>query len=142
MSTSKIIGDAGEHYALSQFSFNGIFGVKMPDNWKSYDLIIDYGERLHRVSVKTRTESRGWKSSKWFHWGKNDKFDFLVLIFKHEEGLIDSWILPRTLAVEYSTKPGEKAKDQNLMEIKWNTLLNTPSLEHCKENWQMNFILE
>ncbi len=28
---SKLLGDAGEHYALSQLSFSGKFAAKMPD---------------------------------------------------------------------------------------------------------------
>ena len=52
--SSKLLGDAGEHYALSQFSFAGKYAAKMPDNWEAYDLAVQTGG-LVRVSVKTRS---------------------------------------------------------------------------------------
>ena len=58
--SSKLLGDAGEHYALSQFSFAEKYAAKMPDNWEAYDLAVETGG-LVRVSVKTRSESEGWK---------------------------------------------------------------------------------
>ena len=56
--SSKLLGDAGEHYALIQFSFAGKYAAKMPDNWEGYDLAVETGG-LVRVSVKTRSESEG-----------------------------------------------------------------------------------
>ena len=64
--TSKRLGDAGEHYAVSQFTFSGLPATKMPDGWEGYDLAVDSGAGLVRVSVKTRTKSAGWNASKWF----------------------------------------------------------------------------
>ncbi len=55
--TTKNLGDAAEHYALSQFAFAGMPGTKMPDNWKGYDLAVETGDGLQRVSVKLRSES-------------------------------------------------------------------------------------
>jgi hypothetical protein len=65
--TAKMLGDAGEHYAVSQFTFSGRPATKMPDGWKSYDLAVETGTGLVRVSVKTRSESQGWRTSKWFN---------------------------------------------------------------------------
>ena len=48
---TKVLGDAGEHYALSQFAFTGLPGTKMPDNWEGYDLAVETGAGLARVSV-------------------------------------------------------------------------------------------
>ncbi|MFM8474797.1 MAG: hypothetical protein ACKOEO_03255 [Planctomycetaceae bacterium] len=31
---SKVLADAAEYYALSQFAFAGRPGTKMPDNWE------------------------------------------------------------------------------------------------------------
>jgi hypothetical protein len=59
--TRKMLGDAGEHYALSRFTFSGKPAMKMPDGWRAYDLAVETGEGLARVSVKTRSESVGWK---------------------------------------------------------------------------------
>ena len=69
---SKVLGDAAEYYALSQFAFAGRPGTKMPDNWEGYDLAVETGTEkgqgtgLQRVSVKLRTESDGWKAASWF----------------------------------------------------------------------------
>jgi hypothetical protein len=41
--STKLLGDAGEHYALSQFSFSGKYAAKMPDNWEGYDLAVETG---------------------------------------------------------------------------------------------------
>jgi len=58
----KLVGDAGEHYALSQLSFAGKYAAKMPDNWEAYDLVVEAGIGTPlKVSVKTRTQSDGWK---------------------------------------------------------------------------------
>ena len=62
----KMIGDAGEHIAMSQFTFAGFPATKMPDCWKAYDLAIESGQGLLRVSVKTRSETPKWKSGDWF----------------------------------------------------------------------------
>ena len=37
----KLLGDAGEHYALSRLSFAGKHAAKMPDNWEAYDLAVE-----------------------------------------------------------------------------------------------------
>lgn len=56
--TPKVLGDAAEHYALSQFAFAGLPGTKMPDNWKGYDLAVETdGHGLQRVSVKLRSKA-------------------------------------------------------------------------------------
>jgi len=42
-----LLGDTGEHYAQSQFSFAGKYAAKMPDNWKGYDLAVETGTGLN-----------------------------------------------------------------------------------------------
>jgi hypothetical protein len=39
--TTKNLGDAAEHDALSQFAIAGMPGAKMLDNWKGYDLAVE-----------------------------------------------------------------------------------------------------
>ena len=51
--TTKMLGDAGEHFALAQFTFAGRAAAKMPDGWSAYDLAIHSDNRLLRISVKT-----------------------------------------------------------------------------------------
>lgn len=60
--STKLLGDAGKHYALSRFSLTGIYAAKMPDHWEGYDLAVETGGGLVRVSVKTRIESVGWRA--------------------------------------------------------------------------------
>jgi len=57
--TTKMLGDAGEHYAVGRFTFAGKPATKMPDGWYGYDLAVETGTGLVRVSVKTRSESKG-----------------------------------------------------------------------------------
>jgi len=64
--TSKMLGDAGEHYALSQFTLAGYPASKMPDNWEGYDLAVESGKGLLRVSVKTRKDGPKWSKGNWF----------------------------------------------------------------------------
>jgi hypothetical protein len=54
--TTKMLGDAGEHFALSQFTFAGKPAAKMPDGWFGYDLAVETGSGLARISVKTRED--------------------------------------------------------------------------------------
>lgn len=63
--TSKMLGDAGEHHALSQLTFAGKPASKMPDGWAGYDLAVETGQGLARVSVKTRKETANWKAGSW-----------------------------------------------------------------------------
>ena len=42
---TKLLGNAGEHFALSQFSFAERYAAKMPDNWE-YDLVVETGHGL------------------------------------------------------------------------------------------------
>src|SRR6266487_3226648 len=103
--SSKLLGDAGEHYALSQFSFAGKYAAKMPDNWEAYDLAVETGG-LVRVSVKTRSESEGWKTSRWFSFDDRKECDWIVLIFKPKVGVVRSWIMPYVLAKSSANVPG------------------------------------
>jgi hypothetical protein len=48
-----------ESHALTEFRFCGLRGQEMGKNFKDYDLAIDDGERLHRVSVKGLRHGRG-----------------------------------------------------------------------------------
>ena len=54
----------------------------MPDGWTGYDLAVDAGTGLTRVSVKTRSETLGWKSSSWFTFDDRRDCDWLVFIFR------------------------------------------------------------
>lgn len=133
----KLLGDAGEHYALSQFSFSGNYAAKMPDNWEAYDLAVETGTKLVRVSVKTRSESEGWKTSKWFNFDDRKECDWFVFIFKSNNGSVQSWVIPSDVVMSQANNPGPSRKDAWFRDISWSRL-NKPPLSLYEDNWNMN----
>ena len=137
MATStKLLGDAGEHYALSQFSFAGKYAAKMPDNWQGYDLAVETGSELVRVSVKTRSESRSWAANSWFNWDDRKDCDWFVFVFKPERGPVRSWVVPSGLVHTYSNKPGPLRQDPWFRDLLWATLNEHPLVGY-EDNWSM-----
>ncbi len=134
--TGKLLGDAGEHYALSQFSFAGKYAAKMPDNWEAYDLAVETGLGLTRVSVKTRSESIGWATSRWFNFDDRKNCDWLVLIFKAGDGSLRSWIIPYDLAKSHANVPGKDRKDPWFRDLSWSKLNRDPLLAY-ESNWSL-----
>jgi hypothetical protein len=139
---SKVSGDAGEHYALSQFSFAGRYAAKMPDNWKAYDLVVEEeGGRSARVSVKLRTETDRWLKASCFQFDGDDNnaCDWLVLIFKPKDYPLKplaSWVIPFEVAKREAAKPGVNARPRQL-DLKWRQL-QEPPLNYYKENWSLS----
>jgi hypothetical protein len=131
----KLLGDAGEHYALSQFSVAGKYAAKMPDNWEAYDLAVENGG-LVRVSVKTRSESKGWKTSSWFTFDDRKEFDWIVLIFKPKDGDVRSWIMPYAVAKAHARVPGPNRKNAWYRDISWSKLIKLP-LKAFENNWSL-----
>ena len=137
--TTKMLGDAGEHYALSQFSFANKPATKMPDNWEGYDLAVEAGKGLVRVSVKTRSETKGWSTNKWFTFDDRKVCDWIVLIFKSQKNDLRSWIIPFEIALKEANKPSEKRKSPWLREISWKKL-NSKALSIYESNWDLRRI--
>ena len=135
--STKLLGDAGKHYALSQFSFAGNYAAKMPDNWEGYDLVVETGTGLVRVSVKTRTEFGGWKASRWFNWDDRNDCDWYVFIFKSAHGKLRSWVIPADLAAAHSNGPGTTRMDPWFRDLSWKKLTQ-PTLTAYENNWSMN----
>jgi hypothetical protein len=133
----KLLGDAGEHYALSQFSFAGKYAAKMPDNWEAYDLAVETGNGLVRASVKTRSQSKGWAKSRWFSFDDRKACDWLVLIFKPQEGHLRSWIIPYELAKDLGNKPTPTRKDPWSRDVSW-AKLNREPLAAYEDNWALD----
>ncbi len=136
----KLLGDAGEHYALSQFSFAGKYAAKMPDNWEAYDLAVETGHGLTRVSVKTRSESKGWPKSRWFSFDDRKECDWLALIFKAADGSLRAWVLPHELAKEHANLPGPNRKDSWFRDLSWSKLNREP-LAAYENNWALQDFL-
>ena len=135
--TGKMLGDGGEHYALAQFTFAGRYAAKMPDNWEAYDLAVENDMGLLRVSVKTRSDSEGWKSSKWFNFDDRKRCDWLVLIFKQSHSPIRSWVIPFQVALDHANRPGPHRKQIWFRDISWKKLNSLP-LSLYEENWSLN----
>lgn len=133
---SKLLGDAGEHFALSQFSFAERYAAKMPDNWEAYDLVVETGQGLARVSVKTRSETEGWKAGSWFVFDDRKECDWYVFIFKPAEGNIRSWIIPSDICIENANTFTEKRKDPWVRDVSW-AKLNRQPLMRFEDNWAM-----
>lgn len=136
IATPKMLGDAGEHYALSQFTFAGWPAAKMPDGWPGYDLAVHSHERLVRVSVKTRSETASWKAGNWFMFDETIECDWLVFIFKTREGSLRSWIIPFSVAQEQGNKVTPTRKDPHMRDISW-AKLNREPLAKYENNWAM-----
>ena len=133
----KLLGDAGEHYALSQLSFAGKYAAKMPDNWEAYDLAVETGTGLVRVSVKTRSETDGWVKSKWFTYDERRHCDWLVFIFKPREGRLRSWVIPFELARAHGNSVGANRKDPWSRDVSW-AKLHKPPFSAFEENWTLS----
>jgi hypothetical protein len=132
--TTKMLGDAGEHYALSQFTFAGKPATKMPDGWTGYDLAVESGQGLVRVSVKTRSETAGWKAGSWFIFDERLDCDWLVFIFKSKSGMLRSWVIPFSVASEQGNRPTPTRKDPHNRDISW-PKLNREPLARYENNW-------
>lgn len=134
--TTKMLGDAGEHYALSQFTFAGKPSTKMPDNWSGYDLAVESGQGLIRVSVKTRSETDAWKAGSWFTFNEKMECDWLVFIFKAKTGKIRSWVLPFSVAREQGNKASPSRKEPHIRDVSW-AKLNKAPLVRYENNWEL-----
>lgn len=134
--TTKMLGDAGEHYAVSRFTFVGRPATKMPDGWEGYDLAVESGFGLVRVSVKTRSESDGWKASKWFTFDDRRDCDWLVFIFLTKEGGLRSWVIPYPVAKAHANVPGPNRKEAHVRDISWAKLVKS-SLAAYEDNWKL-----
>lgn len=136
--TTKMLGDAGEHYALSQFIFAGRACAKMPDCWPQYDLAIVSGDRLISVSVKTRSETDKWKSGSWFVFDERSVCDWLVFIFKKKDGRVRSWVIPFEVACENANTYTSARKDPHNREISWAKLIGD-RLKTYEDNWVLKY---
>jgi hypothetical protein len=134
--TTKMLGDAGEHYALSQFTFAGKPASKMPDGWSDYDLAVETGHGLARVSVKTRSERAGWSAARWFMFDEQKDCDWLVFIFKPDSGVVRSWVVPFAAAKEHGNRPTAIRKDPHTRYVYWTRLNNGP-LAPYENNWEL-----
>ena len=135
--TTKMLGDAGEHYALSQFTLHGCPAAKMPDNWEGYDLAVESGRGLQRVSVKTRNKTANWNKAPWFSFDDRKECDWFVFVLIQEDVISCSWVVPFNQAKENASNPGPKRKDPWNRDLSLKKLDESP-LKEFKNNWQMS----
>jgi hypothetical protein len=139
--TTKMLGDAGEYYAVSQFLFAGHPATKMPEGWTGYDLAVELDGRLESVSIKTRRETEGWKTSAFFTFDDRHPCDWLVCILVGKPGPdgyagpVQSWIIPLNDAKSHWSAPGEESKIPHLHDLSWSRL--TGALAVYENNWRM-----
>ena len=133
---SKLIGDAGEHYALSRLSFAGSIAMKMPDNWKGYDLAVETGSGLVRISVKTRSESKSWNANSWFIFDDRQLVEWIGFVFKPRTGALRAWVVPFDVAKNNANTPGPNRKNAWEREVTWRKLQAAP-LAQYEDNWAL-----
>jgi hypothetical protein len=131
-----MLGDAGEHYALSQFTLAGFPASKMPDNWEGYDLAVESGKGLLRVSVKSRKNGPKWGKGNWFVFDDRKPCDWIVFIFVDLDNSIRAWVVPFEVAKSNANKPGPQRKDPWVRDISFKKL-NAENLRVYENNWRM-----
>lgn len=110
--------------------------MKVPDGWSGYDLAVETGTGLVRVSVKTRSESQGWKTSRWFNFDDRRDCDWIVFLFQHKAGPIRSWVMPFAVARHHANVPGPNRKDAYFRDVSW-AKLNEQPLKGYENNWSL-----
>jgi hypothetical protein len=136
MNEKKILGDAGEHYALGMFGFAGLACSKLPDNWKYYDLIVQKENKIERISVKSRSETKSFSKNSWFIFQATEQYEWVVFIVKFKTGELKSWVIPVSVALKHATKPKDKSDSPNDRRLSWGKL-EGPSLIKYLDNWSM-----
>jgi hypothetical protein len=136
MNEKKILGDAGEHYALGMFGFAGLACSKLPDNWKHYDLIVQKENKIERISVKSRSETKSFSKNSWFIFEVTGQYEWVVFIVKFKTGELKSWVIPVSVALKHATKPKDKSDSPNDRRLSWGKL-EGPSLIKYLDNWSM-----
>jgi hypothetical protein len=137
MNDSKILGDSGEHYALSMFGFYGYACSKLPDNWKYYDLIVQKHEVLERVSVKTRSETSSFGKGSWFKFEIGGHYDWMAFIIKFRSGEIRSWVIPIDEAAKVASVPGANEEVHNIRRLSWGKI-ESSELNRFRDNWALS----
>ena len=133
---TKLIGDAEEHCALGQFSVAEKYAAKMPDNSDAYDLAVETGHGLARVSLTTRSETEGWKAGSWFIFDDRKECDWYVFVFKTATGDIRSWVIPSDVCIANANTFTEKPEDPWVRGESWAKPNRDPLIKY-EDNWTM-----
>jgi len=136
MNEKKILGDAGEHYALSMFGFAGFPCSKLPDNWKYYDLIVQKDNKIERISVKTRSETKSFSKSSWFIFESTGQYEWVVFIVKFESRELKAWVIPVSIALKHASIPENNSLKPTDRRLSWGKL-EGPELMLYLNNWAL-----
>jgi hypothetical protein len=136
MNHTKILGDAGEHYALSMFGFFGFPCSKLPDNWRHYDLIVQKDNKIERISVKVRSETPSFSKSSWFIFEATGQYEWVVFIIKFKSGELKTWIIPVPIALKYASVPESNSNNPNDRRLSWSKL-EGPDFINYLNNWSL-----
>jgi len=98
----------------------------MPDGWEGYDLAVESGDGLVCVSVKTRSESDGWKASKWFNFDDRRNCGWIGVHLHSSEGDKAILAIPNAVAKLHANVPGAKRKYAHFRDISWVKLSREP----------------
>jgi hypothetical protein len=134
MNDKKILGDAGEYYALSMFGFAGFPSSKLPDNWKYYDLIVQKDNKIERISVKSRSETESFSKNSWFIFESTGQYEWVVFIIKFKNGQLRSWVMPVSEALKHASIPSEDSAKPNDRRLSWGKLENSELIKYL-DNW-------
>lgn len=138
--TKKILGDAGEHYAIAKFSFAGAFCSKMPDNWPAYDIFLQKDDAKFCVSVKTRSETASFSQSSYFKFDAIDQSQWFVCIAKYVDGQIDAWVIPTSVVKKKFKRLESVSKGKPVVEYKTTVSQLRSDLMRFKENWALDVV--
>ena len=127
----KMLGDAGEHYAVSQFGFHGLRAHKMPDGWPGHDVAVDANGQVLKVSVKTRSETPSFGPGSWFLVPESKEVEWSVFVFVSKEGIIRSWCVPSSV-VQAAGRPYNGASRVSYASL-WK-----PPLSSYEGNWSLS----
>ena len=134
---SRMIREAGQHFAISQFNFSGKCAAKMANNWDAFDLVVETGTALARVCVVTKLEPNAFGAKIWFGWDDRKPNDWFVFILRTIKGESWSWVIPRHLVEQYSNHRSATADSRLHREI-FLKKLKEPVLASYADNWALN----
>ena len=133
--TSKQMGDACEMLVAAELTLAGIPALKMPDNWRDYDVIaLPFSGYPQFISVKSRTyTTKSHFVSIWTH----EKFDWLAVVILNTADAAERaiYIIPRKVVLQEFQKPNPGTKDQD--ERYW----SVKKMDEKFSQWRNNFKL-
>ena len=93
-------------FVVAELMFTGSPAIKMPDDWRGYDVIAEADADLIRISVKgMRFDSRRANRNQagWWAFEPDNEWDWLALVFLNvDDGTQQAYLVPRLWALDNS----------------------------------------